>query len=59
MIYIFQVTQLACDGCNLAPSGCLQWHSGRGSESTLGSVMTFNYASNQHLANQQQVICIR
>merc|ERR1711971_919022 len=53
-----KVTQYACDYENKAPSGCTQWHFG---SSGTNYVYTFNYqaTSPKHLANQQQVICIR
>merc|ERR1711971_141712 len=53
-----KVTQYACDYENKAPSGCTQWHFG---SSGTNYVQTFNYqaGAGRHLANQQQVICIR
>jgi len=53
-----KITQYACDFENKAPTGCTQWHYGSGGTNY---VQTFNYqsGSGRHLANQQQVICIR
>ena len=51
---LLQVTQYSCDYNNLPPSGCTQYFYG----SNTGNVQTFNYDS-QHLANQNQVICVR
>ena len=39
----------------MAPKGCTQYYFG----SNTGSVKTFNFDGNQHLANQHQAICIR
>ena len=49
------MTQYACDFSNLAPTGCTQYFYG----STTDSVQTYNFAGGQHLANQQQQICVR
>jgi len=51
-----RVTQLECTSDNLAPAGCTQYFFGDDS----GTVKTYNYAGNNyHLANQNQVQCIR
>merc|ERR1719189_264182 len=60
------VRQYAKDHPNLAPTGCDQYHfdnddtAGSGPTST-GFVQSFNYndGNGQHLANQDQTICIR
>lgn len=54
-ILCVQVTQYSCDFPNLAPEGCTQYYFG----STLDIVQTYNYVGGQHLANQDQQICIR
>lgn len=53
-----KVSQYSCDYENLAPSGCTQYHFGSDSSNY---VQTFNYnsGSGKHLANQNQVICVR
>ena len=51
----FQVTQYSCDFPNLAPDGCTQWYFG----STTAQVQSYNFDGGQHLANQDQNICIR
>ena len=50
-----KITQYSCDYENLAPDGCEQYFFG----STTGSVESYNFAGGQHLANQDQNICIR
>ena len=52
-----KVTQYSCEYSNLAPEGCDQWYFGEGT----GSVRSFNYnsGSGQHLALQDQNICVR
>jgi len=50
-----KVTQYSCDSENLAPRGCTQYF--YGSDSMV--VQTFNYDGGQHLANQNQQICVR
>ena len=50
-----RVTQLACGSKLLAPDGCTQYFYGSDS----GLVKTYNYAGGNHLANQNQVQCIR
>ena len=50
-----KVTQYACDFDNLAPKGCTQYFYGESSD----TVRTYNYAGGQHLAEQDQSICIR
>jgi len=50
-----KVTQYACDYPNLAPDGCTQYFFGSSGQ----SVKTYNFDGGQHLANQDQNICIR
>ena len=50
-----RVTQLECGSETLAPSGCTQYFYG----DTSGTVQTYNYDGGLHLANQNQVQCIR
>lgn len=50
-----RVTQLECGSSNLAPAGCTQYFYGN----EAGTIKTYNYAGGLHLANQQQVQCIR
>ena len=50
-----KVTQYSCDYENLAPDGCDQYFFG----ANTGVVESFNYAGGQHLANQDQNVCIR
>lgn len=52
---LFQITQYSCNFLNLAPDGCTQYFFG----ATSDTVQTFNYVGGQHLANQDQNICIR
>ena len=40
---------------NLAPSGCTQYFFG----SDEGTVKSFNFDGNSHLAEQNQVVCVR
>ena len=40
---------------NLAPTGCTQWFYGE----VEGQIQSFNFNGGQHLANQNQNICIR
>ena len=49
------VLQLSCTSDNLPPEGCTQYHFG----STTGSIKSFNFDGNLHLAQQNQNICIR
>ena len=49
------MTQLECGSSNLAPAGCTQYFYGN----EAGTIKTYNYAGGLHLANQQQVQCIR
>merc|ERR1719162_291060 len=53
--WTIRVTQLECGSDNLPPSGCTQYFFG----SDTGTVSTYNYAGGFHLANQNQVQCIR
>ena len=50
-----KITQYSCDYENLAPDGCDQYFFG----ANTGTVESFNFAGGQHLANQDQNICIR
>lgn len=50
-----KVTQYSCDFDNLAPSGCDQYFFG----SSTGLVQTFNFDGGRHLADQNQVVCVR
>jgi len=50
-----KVVQLKCDFSNLAPTGCTQWFYGE----VEGQIQSFNFNGGQHLANQNQNICIR
>ena len=50
-----KITQYSCDHPNLAPDGCTQYFFGSASQ----TVQTFNFAGGQHLANQDQNICVR
>ena len=50
-----KVTQYDCSYNNLAPKGCTQYHFG----STSGLVQTYNWDGGQHLADQDQNICVR
>jgi len=50
-----RVTQIECTSNLLAPAGCTQYFYGDDS----GTVKTYNYAGGYHLANQNQVQCIR
>jgi len=53
--WAIRVTQYSCDYINKAPDGCLQYFFGAAS----GQVETFNFANSLHLANQNQLICVR
>ena len=50
-----RVTQLECGSNNLAPAGCTQYFYGNDA----GQIKTYNYGGGLHLANQNQVQCIR
>ena len=50
-----KVTQISCDSDKLAPDGCTQYFTG----STTGMVQSYNYDGGTHLADQNQVMCIR
>ena len=50
-----QIIQLACDSNSLAPRDCTQYYFGQ----TFGTVHSYNYYGGLHLANQNQLICIR
>ena len=53
--WVIKVSQLRCDFPNLAPSGCTQWFFG----GMTGSVRTYNFNGELHLAEQNQNICVR
>jgi len=53
--WTIKVSQYSADFNNLAPSGCTQYFFG----STTGTIQSFNWAGTHHLANQNQLICIR
>jgi len=53
--WAIKITQYSCDYINKAPEGCLQWFFG----STTGTIQSFNWANKQHLADQNQNICVR
>eukprot|EP00095_Tigriopus_kingsejongensis_P004176 maker-scaffold47_size466558-snap-gene-0.17 protein:Tk04176 transcript:maker-scaffold47_size466558-snap-gene-0.17-mRNA-1 annotation:"hypothetical protein DAPPUDRAFT_316514" len=50
-----KITQYSCDYPNLAPDGCTQYFFGP----TTDTVQTYNFAGGQHLASQDQNICVR
>ena len=50
-----RVTQFDCGYENLAPAGCTQYFYG----SDKGTVKSYNWEGNYHLADQNQVACIR
>ncbi len=56
-IWRIRVTQYSCDFDNLAPDGCTQYFFGP----SAGTVESFNFreGQGQHLANQNQNICVR
>ena len=56
--YIFwQVSQISCfDTVNRAPPGCTQWFRGNSGQ---GQLKTFNFDQGIHLADQNQIMCIR
>ncbi len=50
-----KITQYTCDFNNLAPDGCTQYYFGSSSQ----TVQTYNFDGGQHLARQDQNICVR
>ena len=50
-----KVTQYSCQYTNLAPEGCTQYYFGTNTD----QVQTYNFDGGQHLANQNQNICVR
>ena len=50
-----QITTYDKDFNNKAPTGCTQYFYGSSSQ----AIKTFNWAGGEHLANQNQRICIR
>ncbi|TRY81217.1 hypothetical protein TCAL_15482, partial [Tigriopus californicus] len=53
--WTIKVTQYSCNHPNIPPNGCTQYYFG----ATVGTVKTYNFDGGQHLANQNQNICIR
>ena len=53
--FFFQITQYDCNYDNLAPDGCTQYFYGETSD----LVKTYNFSGGQHLASQDQLICVR
>lgn len=51
-----RVTQFEKGHENLAPSGCTQWFF---NVEGVGTIQSYNYAEKVHLADQNQVVCIR
>ena len=51
-----KVTQIPCGSVLKAPPGCTQYFYG---SSGTGYIKTFNFDNNIHLANQNQVACVR
>lgn len=49
------MTQYSCDFDNLAPDGCTQYFFG----ATNAVVQTYNFDGGNHLADQDQSICVR
>ena len=55
-----RVTQYEAMYDNLAPFGCTQYFWKRDSDSDgKGTIQSYNYSGSKHLADQDQVICIR
>jgi len=53
-----EVTQFSCDYENLAPQGCTQYYYGTSGAGTVESY-NFNAGNGLHLANQNQMVCVR
>ena len=53
--YDLQISQYDCNYDNLAPDGCTQYFYG----GTMNDVKSYNYDGGQHLAQQNQNICVR
>ena len=53
--WTIKITQYNCNFNNLAPDGCTQYFWGQ----TTDTVKTFNFSGGQHLASQDQNICVR
>lgn len=53
--WTIKITQYDCNFNNLAPDGCTQYFWGQ----TTDTVKTFNFSGGQHLASQDQNICVR
>jgi len=55
--FTIKVSQISCfDTVNRAPPGCTQWFRGN---SGSGQLKTFNFDQGIHLANQNQIMCVR
>ncbi len=55
-MWSIKVSQYSCDYVNLAPDGCTQYFY---DTSGTGTIQSYNYDGNIHLASQEQIICIR
>ena len=55
IVLILQIMQYDCNYDNLAPEGCTQYFFGV----TTDLVKTYNFSGGHHLANQDQLICVR
>ena len=55
MVFIQKISQFDCNYNNLAPDGCTQYFYGTSTD----IVKTYNFSGGQHLANQDQNICVR
>ena len=53
--FSIMISQFKNTFVNLAPSGCTQYFFG----SDEGTVKSFNFDGNSHLAEQNQVVCVR
>merc|ERR1711976_50925 len=53
--WTIKITQYSCDYDNLAPDGCTQYFFGTARD----VVKTYNFDGGQHLASQDQNICVR
>ena len=58
--WIIRVTQYEVTYDNLAPFGCTQYYWAEDSDSDgKGTIQSYNWSGSKHLADQDQVICIR
>jgi len=56
-MFTIKVSQISCfDTVNRAPPGCTQWFRGNSGQ---GQLKTFNFDQGIHLADQNQIMCIR